>query len=143
MVASTDAASVFHILGSKKLNLKDNTTSMLELESGSNDPMSYMLTIVMVSLMGGEQISVPLLLFRQLAFGIVCGLVIGKLAVFVLNNVSVSLSQGGTILVFAAAILSYAFADGNRRKRVSQRLSVRDFDGKFLSAAEKEHGALF
>lgn len=108
MVASTDAASVFHILGSKKLNLKDNTTSMLELESGSNDPMSYMLTIVMVSLMGGEQISVPLLLFRQLAFGIVCGLVIGKLAVFVLNNVSVSLSQGGTILVFAAAILSYA-----------------------------------
>ena len=81
---------------------------MLELESGSNDPMSYMLTIVMVSLMGGEQISVPLLLFRQLAFGIVCGLVIGKLAVFVLNNVSVSLSQGGTILVFAAAILSYA-----------------------------------
>lgn len=106
VVASTDAASVFHILGSKKLNLKDNTTSMLELESGSNDPMSYMLTIVMVSLMGGEQISVPLLLFRQLVFGIVCGLVIGKLAVFVLNNVSVSLSQGGTILVFAAAILS-------------------------------------
>ncbi len=108
VVASTDAASVFHILRSKKLNLKDNTASMLELESGSNDPMSYMLTIVMVSLMGGEQVSVPLLLFRQLAFGIVCGLVIGKLAVFVLNNVSVSLSQGGTILVFAAAILSYA-----------------------------------
>ena len=45
VIASTDAASVFSILRSKNLNLKDNTASLLEMESGSNDPMSYMLTV--------------------------------------------------------------------------------------------------
>ena len=61
VVSSTDAASVFNILRSKKLNLKDNTASLLELESGSNDPMSYMLTVVMVSLLSGQEISVGML----------------------------------------------------------------------------------
>ena len=46
VISSTDAASVFSILRSKKLNLKDHTASMLEMESGSNDPMSYMLTLL-------------------------------------------------------------------------------------------------
>ncbi len=48
VISSTDAASVFSILRSKKLNLKDHTASMLEMESGSNDPMSYMLTLLSV-----------------------------------------------------------------------------------------------
>ena len=51
VVASTDAASVFNILRSRRLNLKYNTSSLLEMESGSNDPMSYMLTILFASLL--------------------------------------------------------------------------------------------
>ena len=47
VISSTDAASVFSILRSKKLNLKDGTAPLLEFESGSNDPASYMLTIIM------------------------------------------------------------------------------------------------
>ena len=89
VVASTDAASVFNILRSKKLNLKNNTASLLELESGSNDPVSYMLTIVMLSLMSGESISIPLLLFKQIAFGLLCGLLLGKISVWVLNDISI------------------------------------------------------
>ena len=110
VVASTDAASVFNILRSKKLNLKNNTASLLELESGSNDPVSYMLTIVMLSLMSGESISIPLLLFKQIAFGLLCGLLLGKISVWVLNNISIRMEQGETIFVFAVAILAYALA---------------------------------
>ena len=54
VISSTDAASVFSILRSKKLNLKYNSASLLEVESGSNDPFSYMLTIIVLSLMQGN-----------------------------------------------------------------------------------------
>ena len=40
-MSSTDSASVFAILRSQKMNLKHNLRPMLELESGSNDPMAY------------------------------------------------------------------------------------------------------
>ena len=107
VVSSTDAASVFNILRSKKLNLKDNTASLLELESGSNDPMSYMLTVVMVSLLSGQEISVGMLLLKQIAIGVLCGFVLGKVTVWLLNNLSIELEQGETILVFAVATLAY------------------------------------
>ena len=51
VISSTDAASVFSILRSKRLNLKYNTASLLEIESGSNDPCSYMLTIITIAIM--------------------------------------------------------------------------------------------
>ena len=74
VISSTDAASVFNILRSKKLALKEHTDSLLEIESGSNDPISYMLTTVAVGLMSGEKMVVPLLLLQQLAVGILCGI---------------------------------------------------------------------
>lgn len=49
-MSSTDSASVFAILRSQKMNLKHNLRPMLELESGSNDPMAYMLTIVLIQI---------------------------------------------------------------------------------------------
>lgn len=55
LISSTDAASVFSILRSKKLNLKYNTASMLEIESGSNDPCAYMLTATMIAIAKGVQ----------------------------------------------------------------------------------------
>ena len=71
VVSSTDAASVFSILRSRKLGLKNHTAPLLELESGSNDPCSYMLTIIVLSLIGGD-VSVGhtlWLFFSQLVFG--------------------------------------------------------------------------
>ena len=47
-MSSTDSASVFATLRSQRMNLKHNLRPLLELESGSNDPMAYMLTLVLV-----------------------------------------------------------------------------------------------
>jgi len=51
VVSSTDAASVFNILRAQKLNLKDGLASLLEIESGSNDPFAYMLTLTVITFM--------------------------------------------------------------------------------------------
>ena len=108
VIASTDAASVFNILKTQKQDLKDNTASLLELESGSNDPFSYMLTVLFVSMMKGETVSVPLLLAGQILIGALFGLAIGRLAVFLLVKCDFYMEQGKTIFVFAVAILAYA-----------------------------------
>lgn len=47
-MSSTDSASVFGILGSRNVGLRQNLRPLLELESGSNDPMAYMLTILLI-----------------------------------------------------------------------------------------------
>ena len=67
VISSTDAASVFNILRSNKLALKHHTDSLLEVESGSNDPMSYMLTTVTLSLMAGQDVSIPWLLLPPIS----------------------------------------------------------------------------
>jgi cell volume regulation protein A len=65
VISATDAASVFSILSSKKLNPKNNLGDILQVESGSNDPFAYMLTVVFIALaLGGSQ-SVAMLLFRS------------------------------------------------------------------------------
>ena len=108
VIASTDAASVFSVLKTQKLDLKDHTASLLEIESGSNDPFSYMLTVLFVSLLQGESISVPALLANQILVGAAAGLLIGYAAVFFLKKCDFYMEQGKTIFVFAAAALAYA-----------------------------------
>ena len=75
IVASTDAASVFAVLRAQKLNLKGSLASFLEVESGSNDPIAYMSTLIILSMMenGGAlslSIVVPLVI-KQILFGLV------------------------------------------------------------------------
>ena len=74
IVGSTDYASVSNILRSKKLNLKYNTAPLLELESGSNDPTAYSMTMVFLSVIIGSDVSIPLLLLSQVALGLLMGL---------------------------------------------------------------------
>ena len=50
-MSSTDSASVFGILGGRKVTLRNNLKPMLELESGSNDPMAYMLTVILIQML--------------------------------------------------------------------------------------------
>ncbi len=107
VIASTDAASVFGILRSNNLNLKDNTASLLEVESGSNDPVSYMLTTVLCTLLSGQKISVFALLMKQLVFGIVLGLAAGKIASKLLKEVHIP-QEGKTIFVLSVVLITYS-----------------------------------
>ena len=116
VISSTDAASVFNILRSKKLALKYHTDSLLEIESGSNDPMSYMMTTVILTIMSGENISIPILLFKQIAFGILSGILIAKLAVWFLGKNFFESQQSRTVFLFGVILVSYALPsmfDGN------------------------------
>lgn len=108
VISSTDAASVFNVLRSRKLALKDHTDSLLELESGSNDPMSYILTITAISLLAGEEVSVPLLLAKQILFGVVIGLVLGGWSARFLQRRYLSGIQSRTVFLFAVMLLAYA-----------------------------------
>lgn len=112
VVSSTDAASVFSILRSKKLGLKNNTDSMLELESGSNDPCSYMLTIILLSIMdaGVSTGSVLYLIFAQFTFGILFGVAIGFGAGFIMRKFHFATDGFDMAFVTGCALLSYAAA---------------------------------
>ena len=110
VISSTDAASVFSILRTKSLGLKRNTSPILEVESGSNDPCSYMLTAICLSLLGGELSAggILLMLLMQIAFGIIFGLVIAKIAQLILNGRSLNNQGVKMLFIFAVALTSYA-----------------------------------
>lgn len=112
VLGSTDAASVFSILRSRKLNLKYGSASMLELESGSNDPFAYMMTLIVLSAMSGtaDAGSIVFMLIRQLAFGLLIGAVTAIAAAWFLDRFSFNGEGFDTIFVFGAALLSYALA---------------------------------
>lgn len=118
VLSSTDAASVFSILRSKRLNLKDGTASLLEVESGSNDPASYMLTIIVLSLMGGDFSTGSFLymVFAQVVYGIACGAGIAYLTGKILKKYTFSSAGFQAIFVLSIALLSYAlpaYINGN------------------------------
>lgn len=88
VISSTDAATVFSVLRAHKLGLKNNTAPMLEVESGSNDPCSYMLTAVMLSAITGD-VSGGMIVWTivsQILFGVIVGLGVAWLAVKVLKH---------------------------------------------------------
>lgn len=110
LLGSTDAASVFYILRSKKLNLKYNTASLLEVESGSNDPCAYMLTVTFIAIAkgqaGGNRIGI--LIAEQLIFGLVFGAVIAVAAVYTLRKFKFTTAGFDMIFVVGIALISYA-----------------------------------
>ncbi len=108
IVGSTDYASVSNILRSKNLNLKYNTASLLELESGSNDPTAYTLTMVFLSVILGSDVSVPILILSQVAIGIVMGFLLAFLVGKLLKMVNVR--ADGLPAVFMAAVMLITYA---------------------------------
>ena len=114
-MSSTDSASVFAILRSQKMNLKHNLRPMLELESGSNDPMAYMLTIVLIQVIGsGSNFDVTVILkdlFIQFLFGGVIGYAFGKFAVWLVNKIELSNSALYPILLLSLVFITFTLTD--------------------------------
>lgn len=115
VMSSTDSAAVFAILGSKNANLKNNLRPMLEFESGSNDPMAYMLTITLIGLIkeGGNPniLSVISSIAMQLVIGGAVGYFIGKFAVKFLNKIKINNDVYYPILVLTFCLFIFSFAN--------------------------------
>ncbi len=110
VISSTDAASVFSILRSRRLNLRDGTASLLEVESGSNDPAAFMLTIVILSIMqGGVSVgNILLMLVSQLFIGAFFGVICAFVAYQFFTRFKFCSAGFDAIFMVAVALISFA-----------------------------------
>lgn len=113
-MSSTDSASVFAILRSQKINLKHNLRPMLELESGSNDPMAYMLTVVLIQLTQSASMGIGGILssfFIQFIVGAIAGYLLGKLAILMLNRLNIDNQSLYPILLLSFVFFTFSLTD--------------------------------
>ncbi len=114
IVSSTDAAAVFSILRSKSLALKSNLRPTLELESGSNDPMAYVLTIMFLGLVlnpSMSPLSVIPIFVQQMFLGSVMGLVFGWLSKKIINRIKLDYEGLYPVLVISIVYFTFSFTD--------------------------------
>ena len=114
IVSSTDAAAVFSILRSKSLALKSNLRPTLELESGSNDPMAYVLTLVFLGLViNPEQrvVSMIPVFFMQMVIGGIGGFVFGKISKIAINKINLDFEGLYPVLVIALMYITFSATD--------------------------------
>jgi cell volume regulation protein A len=119
IVSSTDAAAVFSILRAKNMALKTNLRPTLELESGSNDPMAYVLTIAFLSLVVNQEQSfwsiIPFF-FKQMILGGLSGFGFGKLSKFVINKIKLDFEGLYPVLAVTLMFITFStteFVGGN------------------------------
>ncbi len=115
-MSSTDSASVFSILRSKKQGLRENLRPLLELESGSNDPMAYMLMLLLIGFVTHDAsatgIWTSVLAFvLQFTVGVLGGYLFGRLAVWTINKVNLSNNSLYPVLLLAFVFFTFAFTD--------------------------------
>jgi cell volume regulation protein A len=114
IVSSTDAAAVFSILRSKSIALKSNLRPILELESGSNDPMAYVLTISFLTLTIHQDksiFSIIPIFFLQMILGAVFGYLFGKLSKYIINNINLDFEGLYSVLVIALMFITFSFTE--------------------------------
>lgn len=115
IVGSTDAAAVFFLLRTGGVQLKRKVATLLEIESGTNDPVAVFLTLATVALIASGQ-QMPdwhnlIDLFQQAVIGGLAGLFGGFVLVGVLNTVNLPtglhplLAITGAIAIYGAASL--------------------------------------
>ena len=119
VMGSTDSASVFSVLRGKKLHLRENLGPMLELESGSNDPMAYMLTIILIQLVTDSRSAASAgtllinsigLLFLQIVVGVAVGFGVGFAARWLLGRLRLAGSALYSILILSVGFFANGIA---------------------------------
>lgn len=122
IMSSTDSASVFSLLRNKKLQLKENLDGMLELESGSNDPLASTLTSLLVILLVNSQLlgespgsavtaALAMVAALQILVGVAVGFLVGALAVPVLRRMKLPGGALTSILVLSFGLFSSGLAE--------------------------------
>lgn len=114
IVSSTDAAAVFSILRSKSLALRENLRPTLELESGSNDPMAYVLTIMFLTLVIHQDqsiVSILPLFFQQMILGGIAGFLFGLASKFIINKIGIGIEGLYPVLVIALMFITFSATD--------------------------------
>lgn len=112
IVSATDASAVFSIIRTRNIGLKGFIRPTLELESGSNDPMAYILTVSITAFIAhGDMTWYQLLLsfLLQMAVGAVSGYVLGRLMVWVINRIALDTEGLYPVLVMAFIFFCYSF----------------------------------
>lgn len=115
-MSSTDSASVFNILRSQKMGLRNKLQPMLEFESGSNDPMAYMLTIVMIQVIqsGGSDINAWKIIFDfvlQFGLGLTFGFLLGKVCVWIINVIDLQNKSLYPMMMLSFIFFIFSFTD--------------------------------
>ena len=114
-MSSTDSASVFSILRSRRQGLCENLKPLLELESGSNDPMAYILTILLVGLLTpGADVSFGMSFVWfvvGMSVGVVAGYGFGRLAVWSINRLNIANQSLYAVLLLAFVFLTFSVTD--------------------------------
>lgn len=113
VVSSTDAAATFAVLRSSGVRLRESTAATLEVESGLNDPMAILLTLIATELALGRAMGageMGLLFLQQFGVGGVVGVGAGMAARGLLRNVQLPASGLYPVLTLAIAFLSFGLA---------------------------------
>lgn len=111
IISSTDAAAVLNVLRSKGLHIRGRLKDIVEFESGSNDPMAVLLTLVMIRQIQSPTHSILdwlLFLVLQLGVGIALGIAFGYVLIWGINRVRLESEGLYPVLGITAALLIYA-----------------------------------
>ena len=111
VISATDAAAVFSILRGKGIGLKGPLQPMLELESGSNDPMAYFLTITLTGIVAHGESDAFTLIFsflKEFIIGGVLGLLMGRASVWIINRIRLGTEGLYPVLTLGLALFTYS-----------------------------------
>ncbi len=149
IVSSTDAAAVFSVLRSRGVMLKGNLKSLLELESGSNDPMAVFLTMSLIRLLmepAASWLEVLPSFFINMTLGVAAGIVLGKIAVLVLDGIHLQHEGLYPVLSMSLVLLAFGLSEllhGNGFLAVyACGLVVGNSDFTYKRSIEKFHDGL-
>ena len=114
IVSSTDAAAVFSILRSKSIGLKGNLRPLLELESGSNDPMAFFLMIIFTYLLSNPEagyLSLIPMFFKQMIFGAGVGYLMGLTMHKIINWIKLEFEGLYSVLLITLVLFTFSFTE--------------------------------